>query len=77
MAVRFFNWEYRPAVERPSLEGGVEAFFVPTGEGSWRRCSPVEVWESGNPLTEAAFLEMFPGLPPLPAPAPFPASKAS
>ena len=65
LAERFFNWEYRPAVIRETLAGGLEGLFVAVDETSWSRASPVEILESGSELSRNEFLDMYPEAPPL------------
>jgi hypothetical protein len=65
MAIRFFNWEGRPALILPTPQGGEEGVFVQTSASSWLPAHTVEILESGYELTRPAFLETFPNLPAL------------
>ncbi len=56
--LKFFNWEYRPAVF-----DGKQAWAVVRKEGDWEAVDYVEVLDSGLPVFPQMFEELFPELP--------------
>lgn len=52
----FIDWEGRPAV----LVGDTDAYSIVSSDGGWESVSRFEVIDSGTPMSESAFLRMFP-----------------
>ncbi len=61
----FFNWEGRPAVtvmpSDPSSDVYLEGWFIRASAepGAWEAVSPLEIRDSGRPLSKASFQEVF------------------
>jgi len=61
----FFNWEGRPAVtvepSDPTSDTYLEGWFIRTSSdpGEWEMISPLEIRDSGRPLSKASFQEVF------------------
>jgi len=61
----FFNWEGRPAVtvmpSDPSSDVYLEGWFIRASAepGAWEAVSPLEIHDSGRPLSKASFQEVF------------------
>lgn len=57
----FFNWEGRPAVTVEPSDGLLEGWFIRTSSdpGEWEMISPLEIRDSGRPLSKASFQEVF------------------
>ena len=61
----FFNWEGRPAVtvepSDPSSDVYLEGWFIRTSAepGVWEKISPVEIRDTGRPLSKSSFQEVF------------------
>ena len=57
----FFDWEGRPAVTVTPSDGLLEGWFIQTSSepGVWGRASPLEIRDSGRPLSKESFQECF------------------
>jgi len=57
----FFNWEGRPAVTVEPPEGELSGWFIRASSdpGEWETISPLEIRDSGRPLSKASFQEVF------------------
>jgi len=57
----FFDWEGRPAVTVTPSDGLLEGWFIQTSSepGVWGRVSPLEILDSGRPLSKESFQECF------------------
>ena len=57
----FFDWEGRPAVTVTPSDGLLEGWFIQTSSepGVWGRASPLEILDSGRPLSKESFQECF------------------
>lgn len=61
METSLFNWEGRPAA---IVDG--KGWFVPRSNKGWASASRVEIIDSGEPISDAAFRVAFPGAADLP-----------